>query len=483
MKIEPLRKYTPKDFALLTPGQRCLYVETKWGKQLFSGKRDVDNALRKLAGFTCYVSSGLERLKSCTSAREWVLSTWRGKGVKMTHVPSGLSVTSLRSTLEGSDDPFRDLNETLAWLRQYGIPPASISSMSWKLFRASLSDSVTVGFDPTVSEQAFFGGRQEISKPDIYENMKALDIHAAYPSAMSARDMALSLRKVSNTTTIDPSQAGMARATVFVPDNLKHPPLPVRIAPQAIQFQWGQLEGVWSWIELDAAKQLGCKIEILENYAPGRTQDLFSSWWDLAQEGRSLPKGASNLAKAVANSTWGQFAMRGDDRSEISYADERGNEPIEVQMQPRGLPHKYALHVAVEVTARVRTQTLMEGIYGVGTAVHIDTDGMIVPVGSPEPKNSGTGFGQWRVKETMKVVELRAPQFYRYQKPNNTIDWHYVASGMNQQMARKTFENNDINSSCAFLNLTDNCLPPANANDEMLMDAIYREAISMGVMK
>jgi hypothetical protein len=482
MKIEPLRSYKPKDFALLTPGNKCLYVETKWGKQLFTGKRDVDSALNKLSGFTCYVSSGLERLKNTTSAREWVLTTWRGKGVKMKHVPTGLSVTSLRSCLEGSDDPFRDLNETLTWLRQYGIPPASISSMSWKLLRASLSGTVTVGFDPSISEAAFFGGRQECPKPDVYKNMKSLDIRSAYPSAMSSREIALSLRKVDATTNLDPTQSGMARAKVYVPKSLQHPPLPVRLAEDAIQFQWGHLEGTWSWVELDAAKKLGCDVEVTECWAPGRTQDLFSTWWEMAQEGRSLPHGAARMAKAIANSTWGQFAMRGNDRTEIAWADDKGNEEYETSLPVRGLPHKYALHVAVEVTARVRTQTLMEGLYGVGGAVHVDTDGLIVPMSVKNPENFGSNFGQWQIKENMRTLELRAPQLYRFQREKEDyIAWNYVASGMNGEMARRTFEQNDIGSSIAYLEMTDKCLPPASADDEMMMDAIHREALKFGV--
>jgi len=483
MKIDPLSRYTPRDFALLTPGQRCLYVETKWGKQLFNGKRDVDNALHKLGNFTCYVSAGLERLKNTTTAREWVLTTWRGKGVKMKHVPTGVTVTSLRSTLEGSDDPFRDLNETLTWLRQYGIPPASISSMSWKLLRASLSDSVTVGFDPAIAEQAFFGGRQECPKPDTYKNMKSLDIRSAYPSAMSARDIALSLREVSNTTTLDPTEPGLARATVHVPKSLPHPPLPVRVGEQAIQFQWGDLEGIWSWVELDAAARLGCDVKVEKVWAPGRTQNLFEPWWDIAQEGRSLPGGASKLAKAIANSTWGQFAMRGEDRTEIAWADDKGKEEYETSLPVRGLPHKWALHVAVEVTARVRTQTLMEGLYGVGNAVHVDTDGLIVPKSAANPANFGPNFGQWQIKESMRTLELRAPQFYRFQREKEDyVDWHYVASGMNHDMARRTFEQSDITSSVAFLDTTDKCLPPCSADDELMMWAIHQEALRVGAL-
>lgn len=483
MKIEPIARYVPRDFALLTPGHKCLYVETKWGKQLFKGERDVNNALVKLADFTCYISAGLERLKNTTTARNWVLNTWRGKGVKMVHVPSGATVTSLRGVLEGSDDPFNDLNETLSWLRQYGIPPSSISGMAWKLFRASLTDTVQIGFEPEVSKTAFYGGRQECAKPDVYNNMKSLDIHAAYPTAMSARPIALSLVKVSNDTELDPTESGMARARVFVPKGLPYPPLPVRVAPQAIQFQWGQLEGTWSWVELDAAKQLGCKVEVLENYAPGRTKDLFSDWWDMAQEGRALPGGAAKLAKAIANSTWGQFAMRGDDRAEISWADDKGDEEYLTELPQRNMPHQWGMHIACEVTARVRTQTLMEGLYGVGNAVHVDTDGLIVPATAKLPTNSGNSFGQWRVKDEMRTLDLKAPQLYRYQKQNEDyVAWHYVASGMTPTMARRFFDGNNLSTNIAYLDLNDKCLPSASADDELMLDAIHREAMALGVL-
>ena len=324
MKIEPLGKYNPRKYALLTPGNRSLYVETKDGKQLFSGKRDVENALSKLVGFSCYVGSGLQRLKNTTGATQWVLSTWRGRDVKMTHIPTGVTVTSLQSTLIDAEDPFEALSDCLEWIKQFGIAPGSISGMAWKLLRASLGNSVQLGFDPEISERAFFGGRQEIWQPDVYRNVKSVDLKAAYPTAMSKEPVALSLRKVDNSTTLDPTLAGMAEANVFVPLNLPYAPLPVRIDKNAIQFQYHEISGVWTWRELDAAKQIGCEVEVTQCYAPRRSFDLFGPWWDMAKEGRSLINGGDRMAKAIANSTWGQFSMRGDDRGQVYWADDRG---------------------------------------------------------------------------------------------------------------------------------------------------------------
>jgi len=467
MRIEPLGKYVPRDYALLTPGNRTLYVETKWGKQLFTGKRDIENALVKLKDFTCYVGAGLQRLKNTTGATQWVLSTWRGRDVKMTHVPTGVTVTSLQSNLVESDDPFQALTECLEWISQFGIAPGSLSGMAWKLLRASLGNSVQLGFDPAISERAFFGGRQEIWQPDTYRNFKSVDIKAAYPTAMSKEPIALSLRKVSNSTTLDPHEAGLAEANVFVPLTLPYAPLPVRVEKNAIQFQYHEISGVWSWRELEAAKQLGCTVEVTQCYAPRRTFDLFGPWWEMAQEGRALPNGAAQLAKAIANSTWGQFSMRGEERGEIYWADDKGNAPFTIDLPTRNLPHVWGLHVAAEVCSRVRTQTLLEGLYGSnGWVIHVDTDGMIMHQDAELPANSGDSFGSWRVKDTMNQVEIRGPQFYRYTRPSEPDRWHYVASGQTHDQAVQTFTRHpDTYTKISFLSRLDHCLAPGSSRD------------------
>ena len=139
VKIDPIRQRPGKDVALLFPSHRRLTVQTKWGVSRFTSKRDIDNAMLKLRDHVCYVTSGLQILKATTGARDWVLTTWHGRDVKMTHVASGVTVTSLRHSLDGSDDPFVDLMAVMKWLRGYQVRPASISGMAWQLFRASLT--------------------------------------------------------------------------------------------------------------------------------------------------------------------------------------------------------------------------------------------------------------------------------------------------------------------------------------------------------
>ena len=482
MIIDPLKVSKAKEIALLFPGHRLLTVQTQWGTQRFTGKRDVDNALLKLSGFTCYVMSGLQTLKNANGATNWVLDTWHGRDVKMTHVPSGTVVTSLRHTLDASPDPWADLNLTMNWLRGYGVKPASVSSMAWQLFRASLARPVTIGFDPEIGRRALFGGRQESTRPDKYLKAKSVDIRAAYPTAMASKPMALSLRQVHPSTYLNPMEAGLAHAKVFVPHDLPHPPLPVRIDETAIQFQYGHIEGVWSWCELNAAQQLGCDVEVINAWGPKRTADLFGTWWDMAQTGRALPGAAGNLAKAVANSTWGQFAMTPGERNEVAWCDDRGDLPFITPVASRRMPQEWTIHVAAEITSRVRVQLLTEGLYGINAPTfHVDTDGIIISEDRELPQNAGTGFGQWSVKDHMDIIDLRAPQLYRYTKPDAPTVWHYVASGLTPDQAVRMFDKKTNSTRISFLGTGDVTLPPGSAHDEATISRLLEEMRALAV--
>jgi hypothetical protein len=392
----------------------------------------------------------------------------------MTHEPTGLVVTSLRGTLDGSDSPFQDLNITLSWLREYGIAPASLSSMSWSLWRASLSAPAAIGFDPNVSRQAVYGGRQEITEPRVFQHMVSADIRSAYPFSMASNGYAVSLRPVSASTVLDPNVPGLARATIFVDRDMPYAPLPTRIAPGLIQFQWGTVKGVYPWVELVAAEAVGATVRIEESWAPRRVVDLFGDWWDLTQEGRRLPGNAAIMAKSIANSCWGQFGMTGYDRAVIRWTDEKGEDPFPVYLPGRPMPHEWTAHIAAETTGRVRSRMLSEGLYG-GTVrpVHVDTDGVIMRRRAPVPSPAGDGPGEWRVKDRMKSVDIKAPQLYRYTCTQLCGSlhpkWHYVASGMTPTQAPEFFRRGaESHTKIAYLNAFDNVLPPAHSDDPNL---------------
>ena len=434
MKIDPLKIRPPKPVAILYPGKRTLRCFTVDGEQRASGRRAVEMMLSTLTGHVCYVESGLNELTESTGAISWVCKLWRGKEVRMQHVPTGLSVQSLRGTLEGSSSPFEDLTRTLRWLRGYGVVPASIPSMAWQLWRASLPRQQVIGFDNGVGRAALYGGRQEAKETRNYKDAVSYDIKAAYPVAMASRPYALSLRPVSSSTYIDPDVPGLAEAWVYVPGDLPYAPLPVRIAPGMIAFQHGSVGGIWPWSELAAAKELGCDVLVIRVWAPKMEANLFGGWWPMIAEGRGLEGRSSTLAKAIANSTWGQFGMVGEERATRHYSSESGRQFYDVPEDPRTMPHEWTAHIAAETTARVRVKLLTEGLYAPGcNPIHVDTDGMILEAGQT-PANVGDGPGQWRAKATMPDFDLRGPQMYRWRCGDDCgvshAEWHYNASGI-----------------------------------------------------
>jgi hypothetical protein len=347
--------------------------------------------------------------------------------------------------------------------------------MAWNLWRASLGQSVTIGFDPDIGRAALYGGRQEAREPRVYQSMVSADIRGAYPHAMAqASPYALSLRPVSASTALDPALAGLAEATVHVDRDMPYAPIPCRIAPQLIQFQWGTIRGIWPWCELAAAESVGASVTVHQSWAPRRTADLFSAWWPMANEGRDLPGGAARLAKAISNCLWGQFGMVGDDRTVTLWADPAGNIPYTVDQDPRPLPHAWTAHIAAETTARVRSRMVTEALYGTQfSPAHVDTDGMIIRSTEDVPSPCGDAPGEWRIKETMRRVDIRAPQLYRYTCGKGCgvthAKWHHVASGMKPAQAREYFRTEGHRgTTISYLATFDTVLHPAHSDDPEL---------------
>ena len=482
MKVAPLRRYRGAPVALITPGHRTMTVDTEEGRFTSNGSRDINNLLDSLTGYVCYSGGSLSRFRHCTGATSWVLSTWRGRETRIAHNASGVEITSLRGTLEGSSDPWSDLGIVLDWLRGYGVGPSSLSSMSWNLWRASLQGEIVLGFDPDIGRSALYGGRQEVTEPRTYQHMVAADIRAAYPYAMAqTSDYACSLRAVSVQTALDPAIAGLAEATVHVPRDMTYAPLPVRIAPSIIQFQWGTVRGVWPWCELAAAELLGAEVIVHRSWAPQRSAPLFASWYPMVEEGRALPGAAGILAKSISNSLWGQFGMVGDDRGQIRWADEGGQYPYHVDLPDRKMPHAWTAHIAAETTARVRSRIVTEALYHARfSPVHTDTDGIIVRKSAEVPSPAGPEAGQWRIKERMAKVDIRAPQLYRFTCGRGCgvahAKWHYVASGLSASAAPEFFRTHQTSTPISYLANFDTCLPPDHSSnlkrrEELLVQA------------
>lgn len=434
------------------------------------GAHKTNDLLESLKGFALYCPDKLTNLRHSTGAMAWQADTWRGRATRMRHT-SGSSVISLRGVLDGSLDPFGDLHAGIAWLHAYGVVPGSPSSMAGQLWRQTLSADIDITFNPTIGRAALFGGRQEVREPRTYQHMVSADIEAAYPHAMASAPFALALREASPQTYLDPTVPGLATATVHVPNDLPYAPLPIRVASDIIQWQWGTVKGTWTWAELALAADLGCDVQVEKCYVPTRTADLFSPWFDIVMEGRSLPGNAARFAKMLANCLWGTFGMRGDDRALVGWTDDDGDESYTIKLDERKLPNAWTAHIAAECTSRLRVRLLAEGVYSNkrSTPVHMDTDGIIVRKSAPMPGTGASGPGCWRIKDRYKKVDIRAPQVYRSEcyAACGTYHpkWHYVTAGVPASAAKEMFEREKLAGIRIGYRGMDIVLPPQHSSE------------------
>ena len=449
MKIEPLRRFRHRPIALVFPGWHTLIVVTVDGEKKIEGTRACYETLKALGGHQVYASGSLKGLVYSTGSSCWQAEVWRGRATSMSLDGTTTRVSSLRRTLDTAKTPsemFSNLLEGITWLENQGVSAGSLSSMSWNLWRSTLEGGLELAFDAKVGRSAFYGGRQESSQAKSYQGYVSLDIASAYPHSMAARPYAATMREVAASTILNPEVSGLARAKVTVPTDLPYPPLPVRVGPEAIQFQRGIIHGTWAWGELAAAKTLGCSVDVERCWAPNREVDPFKKWFEVVRLGREeISPGGVKLVKAVSNSLWGMFGMTGNDRGLVRWHDNGGQLPELVSRLPKKMPQANTAHLAAETTSRVRVRMLLEGLYSDYTyPIHVDTDGVIVRKSSLPRRNLGTGPGSWQVKQSMPRVEIRGPQLYRYRcGPGcGTVhnDWHYVASGMTTEGAARFFD-------------------------------------------
>jgi hypothetical protein len=458
VRVTPLDKpkRAARPVALVEPGIDVVRVHTDDGATFYRGPQ-VAPALEALAGHVVYCNAPVARMRHTCDARRWVARVWRERSPTAMRLERTI-VRPLRGALDSTEktqdasgsteNAWNELKRFLAWVEGYGVHPASLGTIGWNLWRSSLPSPVSFDADPAVTTPAVFGGRQE-ARPKRYRHMTAWDLSAAYPTAMTSQPYGSHLRRAAGFTAGDLSTelAGIAHASVIVPETLPYGPLPMRLDPRITDLVWyghGTYVGSWPIRELALARDLGVFVRVREAWVPSRHVEPFGPWWQLVIEGRALGGGAGHLVKQSANLLWGAFAMSGA-VTEWTWETRHGTGAARFLRSEadRQLPHARARHIAAETTARVRGRLLTEALYGIPySPVHVDTDGVVVRSSCPAPEPAGDGPGQWRSKGMWPTVDVRAPQVYRHTCPDCALHhrrWHYVTSGVPADSAEEVW--------------------------------------------
>lgn len=423
MRIKPLherRGNKPVAFILGVRADGTLLLRTNAVERWLS----LDE-LRDYWRYAIYLFCRPMQVIEATDARQWTGYSWSGNLNRLV-LDDGPTLYPWHSVVRGMS-PEDAVNESailLAWLSDKAVIPGSLSSMTWRLWRATLDTDLELTSLPAyqkIGTEALYGGRQEAPYPGDYRTCWHYDIASAYPTSMASGEYATDF--VDNGRTIGDG-VGIARATVIVP-RTEWTPLPVRIHEHILCYGYGKARGYWTWNELRTARDSGCDITVHQSWQGVEYADLFGEWWPVLLEGRRR----TQLAKAITSRLWGAFALSQTGGKVIRWLDAEGKCPAKQSIPGRSVP--VAPYIAAETTSRVRTRLWREAIVGCPDLLYVDTDGIITGSVLP-PDKIGPLPGQWRVKDTMVRCEIRAPQVLRHECPTCNRDhakWHYCVSG------------------------------------------------------
>lgn len=345
------------------------------------------------------------------------------------------------------------------WLASHGASPqGSMGSTSWSLLRSKLRGPLWMSVGELPPIQWIMGGRQELhAEMGRYEPARHYDLPGAYSTELGAMRYGGRWREVGKTYPYGlVARRGIlcfVRARVRIPSDLPVGPLPKRPrrAPRGTdallsfsseRYPTGkQVQGVWTWEELDAAEAAGCKISVLQVWvhlnADGKYP--FRPWYEAVLEGRAMGGFASQLAKQTGNALWGQFCLApGAERTVEHWNGSRERPRRSRKSVPLpGASPNYAPDLAETLTGRVRAELyrcMLQAASPPPRLLCAHTDGIWTEGGEWLGVPEG-----WRAKESASRLDLLTPQFIRFWR-TPTAAPEYVVAGAPDTLAPALFE-------------------------------------------
>jgi hypothetical protein len=304
----------------------------------------------------------------------------------------------------------------------------SIAGAGLSLFRTTLVEPIRFWAPPQAIDALWPGRREYWHEPKRWYEMAYFDLKAAYPAALKEDGIPTHWHQ------IDPlkwqeHKDGFSYARTYTPSSNPLPnPLPMRLRPgsrrESISWASGAFRGTYPHRDLTNALSVDTWVTPEETWVPTRYTDAFASpaWQALRAEMRALPGLAGTLGKMADNGLWGMFAFDNSEDIRVRWRTRDGDMSKSIEQKKVGVRKVHGIGVALAATARVR-QSLWEGIRQTD-AIYCDTDGMIAPDTATPYPNSGTD-GTWILKDKLGVLDVKAPQVYRWLNLED-FDWHYL---------------------------------------------------------
>jgi hypothetical protein len=327
-------------------------------------------------------------------------------------------------------------------LAQWGVKPqrriAGAASSVWRVLDRPGPIVISDKRTQYLARKSFFGGRVECFKLGHIPGVYTADVQSMYPSVMVETPFPNPADLVFMAE-VHPSELplhleGVAECLVSIPHSYS-PPLPNSQRGERV-FGIGLQRGVWTFLELRYATQLGARIHRVykASWSPTTLNPFpmfIGTLWELRQAYKTTEDARAQTAKVLLNSCYGRLGLKGKASCEIvePWPSDRtlrqsiGAVPEEIGGKlyirhetnaPYGLAWTNVMWASqITAAARVKLHRLMM-LQG-SNLVYCDTDSIfsMAPI-----VGLGDGLGQLSNQESYAEAWIVGPKLYHLAKPN-----------------------------------------------------------------
>jgi hypothetical protein len=331
--------------------------------------------------------------------------------------------------------------------------------------------------EDTMLRSAYYGGRVEVFAP-FMKNGFHYDVNSLYPYCMKTfkypvgnyeefeGEKAFSVYKLYKMTG---NGGGFLECEVDVPD-MFIPPLPVHHKSGKLIFPIGKLKGVWTFIELEKAEQMGVKIcNVKRCVYFKRMEYIFKNFVEMFEEIKNTSKGAKRtFAKLVLNSLYGKHGMKrkrptivpveklaklieNDTKYYIHRYDKNSLHIDFIETFTESKADYIQVQIASYVTSHARL-VLLDGLlaqHEKGQVNYCDTDSTACKEKMNDAMVHDKEFGKWKLESEIESATFLQPKLYAEvlkeldKKGNNIVNMK--AKGIPKSIMKRIEYNDYIN--------------------------------------
>lgn len=311
-------------------------------------------------------------------------------------------------------------------------PASTMAGQAMKVFRTFLHRPIKSlkNHNDAFVRSSYFGGRTEIFKPLFLGNknqkLYCYDVNSLYPYIMRECEFPTNFRS----TTFDylPDEMGFYEAVIDVPKNMYIPPLPtihkVNKTPKLI-FPTGRIRGVWSTVEIEYAKSLGCKVVstgcgMLFDNGGYIFKDYINTLYSMRMKAKEENDGVTDtLTKLLMNSLYGRFGLNLDRENlvfdngepDLEFHREIALDPkciIRLMKKPIKLKSFTNVAISAWVTSNSRIHMHKYFMSNPGAMYYTDTDSLF----TTDSFDSGKLLGELKLEYECEQACFLLPKTY-----------------------------------------------------------------------